>query len=451
MKTYYNILFKRFVRSWVALGAFALLLILGGISIAVGCQHLDQQANKISKAHQQQEAHIAKQLEYHPDDLPLLLYYLKFTYIKPADPLAGLSIGQSDLSTNVQDVTILGLEGQRYDTDLINPSRLEAGNLDLSFVIIFLFPLVIIALCFGVLHEEVEQGTWRLLRVQGTSMLRFYWAKMSLRIGLVSLALALLFALAVVSLGLPLNEAFWTFVGLSYLYILFWFAVCYAVVSLQRTSAFNAVTLLSLWLLLVVLVPVGVSSYVTARYPVGEALSLTIRQRDGYHKRWDTNKKETMDAFYKAYPQLAHYGDVPETGFNWRWYYAMQYMGDSEAQSDQAAMVAKIHQREALSRQLSAWLPSVRMQLSMNALAHTDLDSHMHFLDATARFHERMRLEMYPKIFGDVRADEMDWSKYQPEYYSYETREGVLPMMLGTAVLTLLLVVLGTLRARHLR
>ncbi len=449
--SYYPILLKRFLRSWATLGAFALLLLLGLVSIAVGRQHLDQQATKVEKAHEQQLAHIKKQVSYHPDDLPLLLYYLKFAYITPTDPLAGLSIGQSDLSTSVQHVTILGLEGQRYDTDLVNPSKLEAGNLDLSFVIIFLFPLVVIALCFSVLYEEVERGTWRLVRVQGTSLVQFFLAKMSIRLLLVSVALALLFAVAIVVLELPLNGALGAFVLLSYLYVLFWFALCYAVVSFGRSSGFNAVVLLSLWLILVVLVPVGINGYVSSRYPVGEALSLTLRQRDEYHKRWDTNKKETMDAFYALYPQLAHYGDVAETGFSWRWYYAMQHMGDAEAEGERQAMMQKIHDREALSRRLSLWLPPVRMQLSMNALAHTDLDSYMDFLEGTARFHEGLRLELYPKIFDNLPATEVDWGRYRPEWHEPSAREPLLPMALGTTLLVLLLSLVGTWRATRLR
>lgn len=449
--TYYPILLKRFLRSWATIGAFVLLLTLGLVSIAVGRQHIDQQTAKVEKVHEQQEAHIHKQVTYHPDDLPLLLYYLKFAYITPTDPLAGLSIGQSDLSTSVQHVTILGLEGQRYDTDLVNPSKLEAGNLDLSFVIIFLFPLVIIALCFSVLHEEVERGTWRLIRVQGTSLVRFFLAKMSIRLMLVMVALILLFAVAIVVLELPLSQELGAFALLALLYILFWFAVCYAVVSLQRSSGFNAVVLLSLWLILVVLVPVGINGYVSSRYPVGEALSLSIRQRDEYHKRWDTNKKETMDAFYALYPQLAHYSDVSETGFSWRWYYAMQHMGDAQAQGERAAMMQKIHDREALSRRLAMWLPPVRMQLSMNALAHTDLDSHIDFLDATALFHEALRLEMYPKIFEDLPATEIDWTRYRPQWHTPKSREPLAPMLLGTVVLTLLLTFVGTWRAGRLR
>ena len=35
-----------------------------------------------------------------------------------------------------------------------------------------------------------------------------------------------------------------------------------------------------------------------------EAMRTAIAQRDGYHVKWDTDKKETIEKFYKHYPQF---------------------------------------------------------------------------------------------------------------------------------------------------
>ncbi len=447
---YYRLLIRRFVRSRATLWAFALLMILGLVSIGVGRQFLDQQQDKIARAWEQQAHHIDKHVGYHPDDIGLLLYYLKFSYINPTDRLAGIAIGQSDLNTSVQNVTILNLEGQRYDTDLVNPSKLQIGNLDLSFVIIFLFPLVIIALSFNVLHEEVERGTWRMIRIQGGSPLGFYLAKLSVRILLVCLALALLLGIAIVVLEIPLDLRLGMLVLVSFLYVLFWFAVCFALVSFQLSGSVNAVVLLTLWLVLVILVPVGINGYVTSRYPVGEALSLTIRQRDEYHKRWDTDKRETMNRFLERYPQFASY-PLKEEGFSWPWYYAMQHMGDDQSRAEREGMLRKIHHREALSDALASFLPPVKIQLAMNELAHTDLSSYLDFLEGTARFHERMRLDFYPRIWDDVPATSVDWSGYVPQYHEHSSSLGLTSMLLAPIISTALLALLGLLRARRLR
>lgn len=437
-----SLLIKLFLRQRATLLAFVLLLALGLSAIAVGRSFLNQQERNVTDVTEIQAKHIKSQTEYHPDDLGLLLYYLKFAYINPVSPLAGLAIGQTDLNNNVQHLTILALEGQRYDTDLVSPSKLQVGNLDLSFVIIFLFPLVIIALSFNLWHEEVERGTWKLIKIQGRSPFAFLLTKLGIRVALVLLALVLLFVVAVPALGLELGERFFVMLLLSMLYVLFWFALSLLVVSLKKTSSVNAVTLLSLWLGLVILLPVGINSYVTSKYPIDEALSLAIRQRDEYHKKWDMDKRETVDKFVACYPQYERY-ELQDSGFSWYWYYAMQHMGDYESQREQDALRAKVRQREALSGAIADFLPPVKMQLAMSELARTDLGSYVDFLDETEGFHERKRLTFYGPIFDNAPANTIDWSQHKPELHEPSSDYSAWRMFGSMLVFTLLFLVLA--------
>lgn len=446
---YYPLLIKRFLRSYTTWVALALLLGLGLISLGIGHQHLRAEASKIEEAHRQQREHIERHVGYHPNDIGLLMYYLRFCYINPTEPIAGLAIGQGDIAPSVQHIKMLGLEGQRYDTDLVNPVQLQVGNLDLSFVVIFLFPLVIIALCFNLLHEEVERGTWRMIRVQGLSPARLYLSKLSLPLMLVYAVLLTLFALGAYALSIPLDASYWGMLGLSAAYLLFWFALCFALVSFQLSGGANAVILLTLWLLMVGLIPVGLNNYVTARYPVGEALSLTVRQRDEYHKRWDTDKQATMDLFYQHYPQFAHY-PLQKEGFSWLWYYAMQQMGDDESLQERNAMFEKIRQRQKTSMQLSSLLPPVQIQLSMSSLARTDLGSYVDFLEGTSAFHEGIRLDFYPRIFDDVPSTSVPWEQYVPQYHQSKAEGNLWAMMRSSLLYALLLLAIGAWRIRRL-
>jgi ABC-2 type transport system permease protein len=109
------------------------------------------------------------------------MYYLKFAYINPTENLAGLAIGQRDINSSIQVNTIRGLEGQKYDSDIRNPFQLMMGNFDLSFVILYLFPLVIISLCYNLYSEEKENGTWALLKTQSKNTERYLLIKMALK------------------------------------------------------------------------------------------------------------------------------------------------------------------------------------------------------------------------------------------------------------------------------
>ncbi|MDY5858163.1 MAG: DUF3526 domain-containing protein [Porphyromonas sp.] len=414
----YAPLLRLFTRQRITLLAFVLLIGLGLSAIFVGRGHLESKRASETEVAAMQTRHIEAQTTYHPDDLGLVLYYLRFAFIHPLNPLSGLSIGQTDLNNSIQHLTILALEGQKYDTDLVSPSRQQVGHLDLSFVLVFLFPLVIIALGFNLWHEEVERGTWRIIRVQGRSPLGFLLAKLAIRVGVVLSALVLLFGVAILVLALPIEGRLLVMFGMAVGYILFWFALSLLVVSWGRTSSVNAVVLLSLWLVLCILLPVGINNYLSARYPIDDALSLTIKQRDEYHKRWDTDKQETMRRFVACYPELSQYS-VPDSGFTWGWYYAMQHMGDLESRQEQAAMLSKVRAREAMAARIALLLPPVGLQLGMNELAGSDLNAHLDFLEATARFHEAKRRAFYPAIFEERPATSVDWSRYAtPERYT---------------------------------
>ncbi|WP_299665837.1 DUF3526 domain-containing protein [uncultured Polaribacter sp.] len=441
----YFILIKQFFRSKTVLLTFGILMILGVLSIGTGKQFLTQKQEVIAKTKVQQEKHIQTQTSLHKDDLGLLLYYLKFSFINPVNSLAGISIGQSDLNSHIQNVTILNLEGQKYDTDLVNPMRLHVGNLDISFLIIFLFPLIIIALNFNILSEEIEKGTWKMITIQGKSSFKYLLKKLSIRVFFVFIILGFLFLLAKNILDIPFNTGFLQIITMSYLYVLFWFAICFFVVLLRKLSNTNAIVLLSCWLVLVVVLPVLVSNFITNKYPVEEAFTMAIKQRDEYHKKWDTDKKETMDKFYAHYPQFSHY-ELQEKGFSWLWYYAMQQMGDDESKEERDAMYLKIEKRETLSKKIAQFFPPLQMQLAMNDIANTSLTHQVNFLNATTDFHEDLRLQFYPDIFDKKSANAINWKNYKPEFYKYENNFDLTKSISYMVLISLLLVGFGIIK-----
>lgn len=413
----YRLLFLRFLRSRAVMTSMVLMLLLGGLGIAIGHQYLARERAAIAQVEAHQQHHIARHVDLHTDDLGLLLYYVKFAHINSPSPLAALAIGQSDVNPNVQRITIKNLEGQKYDADLVNPMNLLSGNLDLSFVLIYLFPLLVIVFTFNLLSEETETGTWRLVSIQTTSKLRYLWAKLSVRMVLIYTLLIVLLGVASIALGIPFDTDFILMTLLSMLYIAFWFALCFLVITLRQRSGVNALVLLAIWLVLLVLFPAAMNAYLSNTYPVPEALSTMISQRDGYHTKWDTDKEETIRKFYAHYPQFKEHG-YPTEGFNWLWYYAMQQMGDDESIDDTKALRQKLRQREKASKQWSRFLPNMHLQLAFNELAGTSLDDHLRFMDATGRLHEQLRLFFYPKIFEEVTADKIDWAQFTPEYHN---------------------------------
>ncbi|WP_282165297.1 DUF3526 domain-containing protein [Cellulophaga baltica] len=434
----YKLLFKSFFRTKIFLVSLVLLLTVGVISILIGKQYLVKQEKAIAAAQVYQEESIKKNVEYHRDDLGLLLYYLRFTLVKKPANISAISIGQSDVNPLLQAVTIRGLEGQKYDTDFENPSLLMSGNLDLGFVIIYLFPLVLIAMTFNLYSEEKELGTWRILAAQTSRKALFLLKKLLVRILFVFGVLFFLMFLASVTLQIPIEQNFWAIFLQSVLYLLFWSALCFWIISLQKNSNFNALTLISIWVVLTILFPALVNNYVINTYQVPEALDAMVEQRDGYHEKWDLEKDATMVGFLEAYPQFSKY-DVPEDEFSWIWYYGMQHMGDLTAKETSEEMTEKIMLRNTVSEKIALFVPTMHAQLSFNSVAGTDMLNHLDFLNALTEFHEKLRLGFYPKIFDHTTADAIDWSKYESKFYTTKRDFNWLSLLLPTLCITLII------------
>ncbi len=438
----YKLYFQQCIRSKEVWLSLLLIIILGILGIYIGAKHVNRHQAAIDEVKLYQEQHLKRQVSLHNEDIGLLLYYAKFAYINTLSPLAGIAIGQSDINPTVKRITIKTFEGQKYDTDLLNPMNSQSGNLDLSFVIIYLFPLLIIVLTFNLISEETESGTWRLVAVQSKSKLTFIITKLLVRMLLFLGVVVFLFLIATVKLKLAFSlELLWMF-GMSVLYMFFWFTITFFVISFRKSTGFIALALLAIWLVIIILLPAGINAYITSKYPIPEALSTAIAQRDGYHVKWDTDKRATITKFYDHYPQFKEYG-YPTEGFNWLWYYAMQQMGDDDSKGEKEALNDKIKQREKTSKFMASILPNMHLQLAFNYLAGTSMSRQMNYLNATGKFHEKLRLFFYPKIFENHKAEMIDWAQFKPEHFRTDINIKPSRLVLPTLLASLLMVLLS--------
>ncbi|WP_207513763.1 DUF3526 domain-containing protein [Longitalea luteola] len=444
------LLLKNFLRSKMVITGLLIVMVAGVISIYIGRQHIEKIKTSIAKTEHYQQEHIQRNVQFFNKEIGLLLYYLRFALVNQPPPLNALSIGQRDVNSSIQQVTIRNLENQQYDTDLFNPYSLLAGNLDFSFVLIYLFPLLIIAFTYNLLSEEKEGGTWRLISVQYRRPAKIILLKLAVRAVIIFTALSVLLVLAAIILALPLDKSFWATVSLSFFYLLCWFVISFWVASLQKSSGANAVVLLSAWLLLMVICPGVANNYITSKYPVPEALATVVKQREGYHEKWDMDKKETMDKFFAHYPQLSNYS-LPNTQFSWLWYYAMQQMGDDEAEQEARDMKDKLWQREKASRRISWLIPSMHTQYQLNTLAQSGLGNHLAFLDSTKQFHENKRLHFYPKIFSEADVKKENWNEYKVMTFTESSGVGWAAMLLPLVIITGLLAAISWINFRKIQ
>jgi len=439
-KSIYTLEFKLFFRnssSWIGI---IVLLITGFAGLYFGKTFIANQQAVIEKAAMLQKKNTLSNIDHFGKDIGLLFYHNKFSLANAPNAWAAFANGQRDINPYLISVTMLGLEGQLYDTDINNPVSLLLGNMDLSFVFIFLFPLVIIAFIYNLLSEQKESGVWSLLSAQTSQSFQVIWQKFLVRVAVIFTVALLLLFVAILYLHLPVDFIFFSITALIMLYLAFWFAVSFFVISLAKSSNFNASALVAIWVLICIVIPASLNLFLTRKYPIPEALQHVINQREGYHEKWDMAKEVTMKPFFEHYPQLKQYPFPQEKTFSWFWYYAMQQMGDDQAIASRRAIENKLAARQRFTNTVAFFFPTIQTQLGINNMAGSDLNTHLDFQQAVRKYHEQIRLHFYPGIFLNKAVDSTDIKDYKLEKYSPRQIPSVWVNLLSISLFTVILI-----------
>jgi ABC-2 type transport system permease protein len=238
------------------------------------------------------------------------------TALEPA-PQSLLAAGVSDLQPDVWRLTLMGKEA-RGDSEFENPVNLMFGAFDLSFVLAFLLPLLVIALSFNLVSGERELGTLALQGAQPVASGALFFYKMLARFALLA-GLTLLVTLPALTLsGISLaSAAAWTTVGVAVLYSLFWFLLALGVNLRGGTSAQNALLCIGAWLAFTLVVPALVNMLAQKIYPVPSRAGFQTALRE-LDNQFEANREKRLDDFYRQHP---NYTRKPEADKDWKdWY-----------------------------------------------------------------------------------------------------------------------------------
>lgn len=393
-----------------------LLLLCGCYGIFSGTAEINRQKEKIARLDGLYQQNILEMKHKFPGDADagdIGYYHSAFAKNIPGS-WAALAIGQRDVNPSYLKIRLLALQNQLYNSENTNPNQLAIGSFDLAFVFVFLLPLFIIAISFNMLSAEKEKGTLVLMLSQPLSLFTICISKLLLRFALIFTLIIVLLTLGVVwSKATPdLRLLYW--LAAVTLYSLFWFGTVFCVVALHKSSAANAVTLLSAWLLLTVIFPVLINVLAELNKPVPDGLTLSLKQREEVHAGWDRPKQETMKKFFVRYPQFS--GTTPVKGrFGWKWYFAFQELGDQSVEEMADHYVIKLSSRQEYISDWSKLSTPAVLQELLNASAATDLQQHLTFLQSVATYHEELKHFYYPFLFHDTPFKHADFAK-EPQH-----------------------------------
>jgi ABC-2 type transport system permease protein len=226
---------------------------------------------------------------------------------KPELPGAALAVAQADVLPPVVRVKADSLEASRSAYELEHPARLAVGRFDLMFCVVYLWPLLLLALNLPVLSLEREKRQLPVLRLQGVSPARLLLTRTLARSGLAALALASCVALLAWASGaVPADAAGMAALGAWTLWLLawslFWGSVAAAVAAASTGRATAAFAGFAAWLVLVVLLPALLGAAVGLAAPQPSRESYVRAMRDAGDE-FAQNRSAVLARFYDDHPQ----------------------------------------------------------------------------------------------------------------------------------------------------
>lgn len=404
------------LRSRTAVVALVFLAAFSGLSVVSGLQEVSRQQAAIARVIDLQMRDAEAVKIYAGQDAGSAAYYRFHATWDTPSPLAFAALGQRDVSPTILRIRALALEGQIYENEAGNPELALPGRLDFAFVLIYLAPLVLIALLHDLWSSEREAGRLASLQAMPGARWSIWGARAIGRSGLVAAVLLLPFLAGAVYSGAGLLET----VAASAIIIAlvgFWSGLALFVAVRGQRSAANAATLAAVWFVLTLIAPAGANLAINAATPVPQGATLVRENREAVHDAWDTDRNATLARFYQTHPEWA--GSSPVSiAFDWKWYYAFQQLGDEHVAEMSREYRESVAERERRAGLASLLLPPIALQRALHRLANTDITAQLAYQDRVRAFHKRLRSFYYPYLFRGIPFTPVDFDKapqFDPE------------------------------------
>jgi ABC-2 type transport system permease protein len=227
------------------------------------------------------------------------------TVTMPPNGMSAIAIGQSDIFSDIIMPVTVDDDFSIDFTEMTSSVQLLFGSFDLTFVIIYLLPLLIIAFSYNILSAEKERGALRLLASQPISIYKWIFQKMILRFGWLSVIMIIALIISFLISGIDLFQIqFIWLIGLILVYMLFWFSLSFLINLVGSSSAKNAAYLIGLWVFFVLLVPSAINQIANSFYPTPSRNKMVNTMRT---LKVDVSKKQdkVLDHYLRDHPELA--------------------------------------------------------------------------------------------------------------------------------------------------
>lgn len=346
--------------------------------------------------------------------------------VLPPSPMMIISIGQSDLYANYYKFGLNKKQALYHEAEILNPVVVFNGYFDLSFVIIYILPLIIIACSYNIISSEKEQGTFRLLFNSSISPKKIFLIKYAFRLILLYLfTIGLIFLILVFSkvnisdaayeTGILFFEIFW--------YMAFWMVISLIINLLNFRSGTNAAILSGIWLLLLITFPAILNIIARKKYPMPSRLELIAETREASDSARN-NMNLMLSGFMEDHPELVPEGSkINPNDFAVVSLRSGLAVEEAIRPLEQEFSIKKAEQ-EALLKQFGILSPGIRLQIILNNIAGTGEERYNAFRASMEEEHDKFRAYFAKKILAGEPMQKEDYQQIpQPVFIENEKNQ----------------------------
>ncbi|MBP6794546.1 MAG: ABC transporter permease subunit [Saprospiraceae bacterium] len=371
------------------------------------------------------------------------------------NPLAILSTGQSDIFSEEILISAPAREPGLKIDDISNPLHRLYGNIDPSFILVFLLPLLIIALGYNVLTGEREADTLKLLNIQNRSFKNWIWVKSLVPFGFLSLVFIFvtLFLLWMHDAG-TIKYPFPLFLVVVSIiaYIFLWCLLVLLINLKSNSSSAAAVVLAGCWIFFVFILPTLIQLSSMAIYKVPSRVEYITQYRATYIEAEKQGRREMLNQYFFDHPELAK----PDTS-NQRYkdnLFAIHTLALFDNIRKSTASITQTYEEQkmksiGLSNLLQVMSPAAIFNSSLNYIAGTSEKQYRDFSNLAIAF----RLNHLESIKQKVLKDEemkAEVVKSRPEFnYLAIGWNGALPGVVLLLIYGMVLLIIIRININH--
>jgi ABC-2 type transport system permease protein len=312
----------------------------------------------------------------------------------PPAPLGALAVGQSDVYPSYIKVTARNLDSLVTGDQIEHPLAVASGHLDVAFVVLFLYPLLIFAVSFDLTATERDRGTLRMVLAQPVRLRDLVAGKMLARALLLSLPVVLIPPLASLGQAGAAGLLIWTAAVLAYGSI--WHGLALVVNARGWSAAANALVLAGVWLMFAVVGPATINLVIAVVYPMPSRVEAAVQARAATRDATVQGSRQ-LGQFLQDHPTSANVGRE-----GMRQFAALQAARDRQVagrlQAVEAAFDAQLRRQRRLASWLSVLSPTMVAQQVLLESAGTGASRFECFEQSAAAFQARWQAYFEPRV-----------------------------------------------------